>query len=276
MDLSGPAFGGDAQGLSALRTRSRRQASQTGLGKWSTCHCTVGAVHSNLVRPRGVRTQSRQALATRTWTAGAECFRVPATERGRHGNGDNRAGTATAGTADTEDRPSHRVLGRNARSVCPLWADGTAVRSPVNLPFFGQTVVISDPILVKDIFSTSDDLIERPTRAVLGPVFGPGSTFSLTGEEHLAAPQIGAPAVSREAGEKLRAHHRRRGDARNRELAGGPRVRNASADEPPDPQRRSCVPCSAPRDPRLTSFAACCRPWSHCSPLRRAAAANAA
>ena len=38
----------------------------------------------------------------------------------------------------------------------------------VNLPVFGQAVVISDPILVKDVFSTSTDLIERPTS-------GPGS-----------------------------------------------------------------------------------------------------
>jgi cytochrome P450 len=53
----------------------------------------------------------------------------------------------------------------------------------VNLPIFGQTVVISDPALVKDVFSTSSDLLERPTQ--LGSVFGPGSTFSLNGGEHL-------------------------------------------------------------------------------------------
>ncbi len=56
----------------------------------------------------------------------------------------------------------------------------------MNLPIFGKMVVISDPILVKDVFSTSSDLIERPTQ-LLGPVFGPGSTFSLTGKEHLSA-----------------------------------------------------------------------------------------
>ena len=55
----------------------------------------------------------------------------------------------------------------------------------VNLPIFGQTVVISDPALVKDVFSTSSDLIERPTQ--LGSVFGPGSTFSLNGDEHFGA-----------------------------------------------------------------------------------------
>jgi cytochrome P450 len=53
----------------------------------------------------------------------------------------------------------------------------------INLPALGKMVVISDPILVKDVFSTSSDLIERPTN--LGHVFGPGSTFSLNGDEHL-------------------------------------------------------------------------------------------
>ena len=33
----------------------------------------------------------------------------------------------------------------------------------INLPFFGKTVMISDPTLVKDIYSTSGGLIERPT-----------------------------------------------------------------------------------------------------------------
>jgi cytochrome P450 len=52
-----------------------------------------------------------------------------------------------------------------------------------NLPVFGKTIVIYDRDLVKDVFSTSFDLIERPTK-VLGQAFGPGSTFSLLGKEH--------------------------------------------------------------------------------------------
>ena len=105
----------------------------------------------------------------------------------------------------------------------------------INLPVFGKTVVISDPVLVKDVFSTSSDLIERPTNP--RPSIRPWIDVQPQRRRTPRAPQVGAPAVSREAGEKLRAHRRRRGDARNRELAGGPRVRNASVDEPPDPQR---------------------------------------
>jgi cytochrome P450 len=62
-----------------------------------------------------------------------------------------------------------------------------------NLPYFGKTVFISDPTLIKDIWSTSDDLLERPTN-LLGPVFGPGSTFSLTGKEHLNRRRLVLPA----------------------------------------------------------------------------------
>ncbi len=52
----------------------------------------------------------------------------------------------------------------------------------LNLPIFGKTVLISDPALVKDLFTTGSDLVGRATN--LGEVLGPGSTFSLDGEEH--------------------------------------------------------------------------------------------
>jgi cytochrome P450 len=62
----------------------------------------------------------------------------------------------------------------------------------INLPVFGKTVVISDPVLVKDVFSTSDDLIERPTK-ILGQAFGPGSTHCLTGKELLERRKLVLP-----------------------------------------------------------------------------------
>ncbi len=61
----------------------------------------------------------------------------------------------------------------------------------INLPIFGKTVVISDPTLVKAVFASSNELVERPTN--LGGVFGPGSTFSLNGEEHLARRRVVLP-----------------------------------------------------------------------------------
>lgn len=52
----------------------------------------------------------------------------------------------------------------------------------LRLPIFGETVVVSDPGLIKDLFTTNTDLIARA--GVLGEMFGPGSTFSLDGAEH--------------------------------------------------------------------------------------------
>ena len=72
------------------------------------------------------------------------------------------------------------------REVVPVLGRRYGGTFTINVPVFGKTVFISDPILVKDVWSTSDDLLERPTN-ILGPVFGPGSTFSLTGKEHLSA-----------------------------------------------------------------------------------------
>jgi cytochrome P450 len=52
----------------------------------------------------------------------------------------------------------------------------------LRLPIFGKTVVISDPALIKELFTTNTDLVARA--GVLGEMFGPGSTFSLDGAEH--------------------------------------------------------------------------------------------
>ncbi|HYO02125.1 MAG TPA: cytochrome P450 [Mycobacterium sp.] len=52
----------------------------------------------------------------------------------------------------------------------------------LNLPIFGEAVVISDPALVKELFTMNTDLIARA--GTLGEVLGPGSTFSLEGTAH--------------------------------------------------------------------------------------------
>jgi cytochrome P450 len=76
----------------------------------------------------------------------------------------------------------------------------------INLPLLGQTVVVSDPVLIKDIFTTSFDLIERPVDILsLGEIFGPGSTFSLTGDEHLARRKLLAPPFH---GKQLKSYER--------------------------------------------------------------------
>ncbi len=52
----------------------------------------------------------------------------------------------------------------------------------LNVPIFGEAVVISDPALVKELFTMNTDLIARA--GTLGEVLGPGSTFSLDGIAH--------------------------------------------------------------------------------------------
>jgi cytochrome P450 len=52
----------------------------------------------------------------------------------------------------------------------------------VDLPIFGQTVVVSDRVLIKELFTANSDLVARASN--LGTVLGPGSTFSLDGDEH--------------------------------------------------------------------------------------------
>jgi hypothetical protein len=53
----------------------------------------------------------------------------------------------------------------------------------VNIPIFGHAVVISDPALVKQLFTTSPEIVGN-MEVNLGRVLGPGSLFSLEGEAH--------------------------------------------------------------------------------------------
>jgi cytochrome P450 len=64
----------------------------------------------------------------------------------------------------------------------------------VNFPIFGQTVVVGDPILVKDLFSTGIDLLGRP-KHTFGEIIGPGSTWGLDGEEFLQRRRLLAPPL---------------------------------------------------------------------------------
>ena len=99
-----------------------------------------------------------------------EYLRAPA----RGGNG-----MATATTEPVRLPPGPRVP-KTVQGIAFLLANhgmfaalgrryGSAIT--VNLPICGQVVVISDPILVKEVFSTSSDLIERPTYGVAPSTF---------------------------------------------------------------------------------------------------------
>jgi cytochrome P450 len=98
----------------------------------------------------------------------------------------------------------------------------------VNLPVFGQTVVISDPVLVKDLFSTSRELIGRPTNN-LGDVLGDGSIFGLDGDELLARRKLLLPPFH---GKGMRTYERITEEEVMREIANWPEGREFETLEP--------------------------------------------
>lgn len=61
----------------------------------------------------------------------------------------------------------------------------------VDLPIFGETVVVSDRALVKELFTAKTELVARAGN--LGTVLGPGSTFSLDGDVHRARRKLLVP-----------------------------------------------------------------------------------
>ena len=62
----------------------------------------------------------------------------------------------------------------------------------INVPYFRRTVVVSDPALVRSVFTAStDDLVN--VRPNLSRLFGPGSVFALDGREHRNRRKLLAP-----------------------------------------------------------------------------------
>jgi cytochrome P450 len=55
----------------------------------------------------------------------------------------------------------------------------------INLPTFGRTVVVCSPDLVKQVFQAKPDVLAFGVRSPLGEVLGPGSLFSMDGDQHL-------------------------------------------------------------------------------------------
>jgi cytochrome P450 len=101
----------------------------------------------------------------------------------------------------------------------------------VNLPRNNHAVVITDPALAKDLFSTSTDLIERPPSGAgsIGEAFGPGSTFSLAGDEHRERRRLLAPPFH---GKRMRSYERIIEEEVIREIATWPEGREFETLEP--------------------------------------------
>ena len=98
----------------------------------------------------------------------------------------------------------------------------------VSMPVFGRMVVISDPVLVQDLFRTSGDLIERPTAQAL-PGIGPGSMFSLIGEELVERRRLLHPPFH---GKRVRSYEHVIEDEVMREIATWPEGREFETLQP--------------------------------------------
>jgi cytochrome P450 len=62
----------------------------------------------------------------------------------------------------------------------------------INVPFFGRSVVIADPALIRSVYlASTDDLIN--VQPNLSRMFGPGSVFALDGAEHRKRRKLLAP-----------------------------------------------------------------------------------
>jgi cytochrome P450 len=91
----------------------------------------------------------------------------------------------------------------------------------LSLPIFGQTVVISDPTHVKDLFSTSRNLLGR-AKNNLGEIIGPGSLFNLEGDELLERRRLLLPPFH---GNRVRSYEQLIEEEVMREVANWPQGR---------------------------------------------------
>ena len=88
----------------------------------------------------------------------------------------------------------------------------------VNLPSNNHAVVINDPVLAKELFNTGTELVERAPSGAgsIGEAFGPGSTFSLAGNEHRERRKLLAPPFH---GKRMRSYDRIIEEEVTREIA---------------------------------------------------------
>jgi cytochrome P450 family 138 len=92
----------------------------------------------------------------------------------------------------------------------------------VNVPIFGQALVISDPAEVKRLFLTGSEVVDNLDRN-LGRVLGPGSMFALAGAAHRRQRKLLVPPFH---GRRLAAYEKIVEDETVREMASWPQGRS--------------------------------------------------
>src|SRR6476469_9885155 len=98
----------------------------------------------------------------------------------------------------------------------------------INIPFFGRTVIVSDPALVRSVFMAgTDDLVN--VQPNLSRIFGPGSVFALDGKEHRNRRKLLAPPFH---GQSIRNYEKVIEEETLRETATWPEGREFATLEP--------------------------------------------
>ena len=96
------------------------------------------------------------------------------------------------------------------------------------IPVFGDTVVVSDPALTKQIFTTSPDVLYN-IRPNLSRLLGPGSVFALDGLEHRARRKLLTPPFH---GKSIKAYEQIVEEETLRQIATWPEGREFATLEP--------------------------------------------
>jgi cytochrome P450 len=104
------------------------------------------------------------------------------------------------------------------RSAMRNWIKRHGHIFEINVPFFGRSVVVSDPALVRSVCTASADQLIN-VQPNLNNWFGPGSMFGLDGSRHRDRRRLLAPAFH---GQSLKNHERLIEDETLREGANWP------------------------------------------------------
>src|SRR5690348_5107011 len=73
------------------------------------------------------------------------------------------------------------------------WIERNGRIFEINIPLFGRSVVVSDPVLVRSVCTAGHEQLIN-VEPNLGNWFGPGSTFGLDGSRHRDRRRLLAPA----------------------------------------------------------------------------------
>jgi cytochrome P450 len=133
----------------------------------------------------------------------------------------------------------------------------------VDLPIFGEAVVVSDRTLVKELFTAKGELVARASN--LGTVLGPGSTFSLDGDEHRERRKLLVPPFH---GKRMAGYEAIVEEEVMREIASWPQGREFETLEPMMRITLNAILArySGRKAPRSTNCANCFRRWCHSPP----------